>query len=143
MSAAHSHRVLAAVLAAFSLTAIASCEKAKTVEVSGPPSSFSGTWRWVCCTGKLTGTLSLTQKGTDVTGELRGPGDESRVVHGTVDGTMLRFTGGSGPNEQRYTLQVDASGEAMRGAFEGEHDPAADTDFVAHRVARGIGDESK
>ncbi|HVO31494.1 MAG TPA: hypothetical protein VMV18_12185, partial [bacterium] len=105
---------------ALSLLLLAACDKPKTVELSGPPSSFAGTWSWVCCSGKLTGTLVLTQNGTDVSGELRGPGDDHRPVKGTVDGTMLLFTGGSGINEQRYTLQVDASGEAMRGAFRGE-----------------------
>lgn len=101
------------------------------------PASFEGTWKWICCDGKYSGTLALSQDGSTLAGSMEGGLEGvAAEVHGSVDGSRASLVRGKPGSEQRYRVQVDGTGEAMAGSFDGFHDAMAGTDFKARRVSR-------
>ena len=139
-------------LASITLLALAAllsaCKDPPKVETSGPPSAFGGSWKWVCCDGKYSGTMMLEQNGTDVRGTLA-PSEETAAlvvtsaaliagtgpITGRVDGTLLAIDRATTAGTLHIWLRGDATGEALRGNFDGPHDPMAATDMIARRVA--------
>jgi hypothetical protein len=139
--------IAVAALAALFLSA---CKDPPKVETSGPPSAFGGTWKWVCCDGKYSGTMQLNQTGADVTGTLA-PSEETAALVLTsaaliagagpitrhVDGTLLAIDRQTTAGTLHIYLRGDSTGAALRGNFDGPHDPMAATDMLAHRVGHG------
>lgn len=64
--------------------------------------------------------------------------DQSPTIAGSADSTILRFDRKAGGGTQNFTLQVDATGEAMKGSFIGPHDPTVGTEVVAQRLSHSI-----
>jgi len=127
---------------------LASCkETPKVVETSGPPASMAGTWKWVCCGGKYSGTLTLTQSGADVKGTMSPSAETAALVlssdsiisyagpvTGRIDGTILMLDRTTTNGSLHIALRGDATGDALDGNFEGPHDATASTDLVARRI---------
>ncbi len=131
-------RMRSAVSAVLTLAlGLAACTTPPPKPVTGPPASFAGNWKWVCCDGKYSGTMTLTQEGATVKGTMTATAlEESPDVTGTVDGTLLDLERKGGGGTLHYMLRGDSTSNALSGFFEGAHDPMAATDFLARRVSR-------
>jgi hypothetical protein len=85
--------------------------------------SLSGKWSGTY-SGTLSGTFSLTwrQSGKNLSGTaVISAFNEPKSVHGTVQGTSLRF-GTVGKGAISYSGSVSASGNSMSGSWKREHD---------------------
>src|SRR4051812_47370719 len=94
--------------------------------------------------------MQLTQSGAEVKGSLA-PSEETAAlavtsagliagagpITGHVDGTLLAIDRATTAGTLHIFLRGDSTGDALRGNFDGPHDPMAATDMLAHRVGHG------
>lgn len=90
---------------------------------------ISGDWTWKCCDGVYSGTLTLKQSGSTLTGSFNG----DPITAGTVNGSTVTFTRTFTYGVQTYSLTLSADGKTMTGRFEGFRNKAVGVDFKAER----------
>ena len=94
---------------------------------------ISGTWKFVCCSGKYWGEIDLTVNETNtIKGRFYDMANKSGgTVDGTVQGKNILFTRNKG--EQDYKLTLSDDGNTMSGFFVGVHDGSAGTEITMIR----------
>lgn len=94
---------------------------------------ISGTWKFVCCSGKYWGETVLTMdESNKITGQFYDRANKSGgTIEGTVNGNMVLFTRNKG--EQDYKLTLSSDGGTMSGFFVGNHDGSVGTEVTMTR----------
>ena len=80
--------------------------------------NVSGTWGLVCCSGKYTGSVVLTQNGTKITGSF----DDGSGIVGEIKGNILTFRRQWPAGIQDYTFELSPDGKTLTGSFSGTRD---------------------
>jgi hypothetical protein len=94
----------------------------------------SGTWKFVCCSGKYWGEVDLTMDENNVIkGRLYDMANKSGgTIDGTVKGKNVLFSRNKG--EQDYKLTLSDDGNMLSGFFVGIHDGSVGTEVTLTRV---------
>ncbi len=94
---------------------------------------ISGTWKFVCCSGKYWGEIDLTlDENNKIKGQFYDMANKSGgTIDGTVKGDDVLFTRNKG--EQDYKLTLSADGKTMSGFFVGIHDGSVGTEVAMTR----------
>ncbi len=119
---------LATLLLIIGVTALAaSCSKAPDV---------TGNWDWVCPGSQYSGKMELQQsRDGSITGVMYDAGDgEPTQLTGRIKSNFVEFTRAwRGTPSQRFRLALSPNGKKLVGAFDGNRDASAGTDFEADR----------
>lgn len=96
-------------------------------------SDLSGTWKFICCSGKYWGEMDLTMEGSSrIKGQFYDMANKSGgTIEGTVQGNSVLFTRNKG--EQDYKLTLSTDGTTMSGFFVGSHDSSVGTEITMTR----------
>lgn len=96
-------------------------------------SDISGTWRFICCSGKYWGEIDITtDEGSKMKGQFYDMANKSGgTIEGTVSENIVLFTRNKG--EQNYKLTLGADGRTMSGFFVGIHDGSVGTEVTMTR----------
>jgi hypothetical protein len=94
---------------------------------------ISGTWNFVCCSGKYWGEIDFTM---DESNKIKGlfydmANKSGGMIEGTAHGSIVLFTRNKG--EQNYKLTLSSDGRSMSGFFVGNHDSSVGTEVTMAR----------
>ena len=94
---------------------------------------ISGTWKFVCCSGKYWGEIDLNvDEHKNISGHFFDMANKSGgTIEGTVTGNIVYFTRNKG--EQDYKLTISDDGTEMSGFFVGIHDGSVGTEVSLSR----------
>lgn len=94
---------------------------------------ISGTWKFVCCSGKYWGEIDLAMdENNKIKGQYYDMANKSGgTIDGTIKGNSLLFTRNKG--EQDYKLTLSDDGKTMSGFFVGSHDGSVGTEVTFTR----------
>ncbi|HEV7701659.1 MAG TPA: hypothetical protein VGO43_15620 [Pyrinomonadaceae bacterium] len=109
-------------------------QKSRDGRCGGATTDVSGTWDLVCCSGRYTGKLTLTQSGNKIGGYFGETSNGSTgKVDGAINGTSLTFRRTWSGGVQDYTLTLSSDGKTLTGSFNGTRDTSVGTEFRATR----------
>lgn len=105
---------------------------APTERERGSAFNITGTWKFVCCSGKYWGEAELTQEGNKIQGQWYDMANKSGgVIAGSINGSRVLFSRANGAQDYNVTLSAD--GNTMEGFFVGSHDGSVGTEVTLTR----------
>lgn len=103
-------------------------------EIASGKQDISGTWKFVCCSGKYWGEIDLdVDENNRIKGKFYDKANKSGgSIDGTINGNTVIFTRNNG--EQDYKLTLSEDGNTMSGFFVGVHDGSVGTEVTMTRA---------
>lgn len=99
---------------------------------AGSGYNITGTWKFVCCSGKYWGETELTQEGNKIQGQWFDMANKSGgAISGSINGNRVLFSRANGAQDYNVTLSAD--GKTMKGFFVGNHDGSVGTEVTLTR----------
>ncbi len=94
--------------------------------------NITGTWKFVCCSGKYWGEAELAQEGNKIQGQWYDLANKSGgAISGSINGDRVLFSRANGAQDYNVTLSAD--GNTMQGFFVGNHDGSVGTEVTLTR----------
>jgi len=102
---------------------------------------LTGAWEWTASGGKYHGTMKLVQTGSKISGTMF---DEVAGSKGELTGTIVlnrvQLSRRYRSMLQEYDLELNMTGEKLKGSFTGQRDPSVGNDFRAERTQDLLGE---